>query len=712
MNFKTDPGRQDRSKSYRILVAVHTQTELHALLSTATAFAGSHECGEIRVITVTRSGNAPSWFTPPVSEMPVEMVTHSSKNVGSAILNAAREYNPDLLLLGTRGPNRHGRYLLGRVLDPVVQGASCDIVVQREEIAPEIKRILIPAAGGPNAPYALKLARRLAPEAQIVTMYVAEERLGQAEVFIGEARLRMMTEQLSPEDRAAVETKVRQAATPLAGILEEATEGYDLLLLGARDNGLIDRFLFGDIPQVSLDQSPIPIMVVRRRLTHISSFWRRLWAQIYGLVPPLTLQEQAEIQRGVRRGSQPSPDFFITLTLAAILAGLGLLMNNAAVIIGAMIVAPLMTAILGMGLSIVLGDLRFFGRAAATTSRGVLIAIVMGFLVGQLVPGASPTDTIVRLTQPTILDLAVALTAGIAAAYAVSRREVSATLAGIAIATSLAPPLVNIGLGLAFRNLTIALGAALIFSANLVAIVATSGFVFIWMGFRPQPGNRERTTTQRRGFSAFGVLLALITIPFVLFTSRSIRDAQVERAIKSIIVSEVGQLPGGEISQWNYHVGEDGTLNLDLTVRVRNTVTYESAREIQERIASELGRPVALSLEMIPVQRLRAYVPPTDDPVSSVASGDATPTPLVQQPPVAGTMEVTGSGTNGLAVRYAPNGMIVGQFQEGVRLTVLRGPVDIEGIQWYRVACATTYLEGWVDGAFLAVPLTTQHPDR
>jgi uncharacterized hydrophobic protein (TIGR00271 family) len=701
MNFRSDPGRQDKSKPYRILVAVHTQTELHALLSTATAFAGSHECGEIRVITVTRSGNAPSWFTPPASPMPVEMITHSGKNVGSAILHAAREYDPDVLLLGTRGPNRRSRYLLGRVLDPVVQGASCDVVVQREELAPEIRRILLPAAGGPNAPHALNLARQLAPEAQIVTMYVADERLGQAEVLIGEARLRMMAEQLSPEDRAVVETKVRQAATPLTGILEEATEGYDLLLLGARDNGLIDRFLFGDIPQVALDQSPIPIMVVRRRLNHISSFWHRLWAQVYGLVPALTLQEQAEIQRGMRRGSQPSPDFFITLTLAAILAGLGLLMNNAAVIIGAMIVAPLMTAILGMGLSIVLGDLRFFGRAAATTSRGVLIAVAMGFLVGQLVPGASPTETIVRLTQPRILDLAVALTAGMAAAYAVSRREVSAALAGIAIATSLAPPLVNIGLGLAFWDLAIASGAALIFSANLVAIVATSGFVFIWMGFRPQPGDRERATTQRRGFSAFGVLLALITIPFILFTSRSIHDAQVERTIKSIIVSEVEQLPGGEISQWNYLIGEDGTLNLDLSVRVRNTVTYDSAREIQERIAGELGRPVALSLEMIPVQRLRAYVPPVEDPLSTGSSAEARPTPLVQESFAVGTMQVVGTDTNGLAVRYAPGGMIVGRLPEGALLTVLKGPVDIEGIQWYRVACATTYLEGWIDGAFL-----------
>ncbi len=489
MNLWNDLVRDNNTKSYRILVAVSTQAEFRALLRTAEAIALTHEHGEIRILTVTRSGNPPSWFTTPASEISVELVTRNHKNVGAAILSETKEHRPDLLLLGTRGKRGKGRHLLGRVLDPVIQSATCDVVVQRGEIAPDLGRILIPAAGGPNAPLGLTLARRMAPDAQIVTMYVADERLGQAEVSSGETRLKTMTEDLSPEDRAAIEIRVKQAATPLAGILQEAGEGYDLIILGGGDKGLIDRFLFGDIPQVALDQCPIPTIVVRPRLTQVSSFWRQLWGAIFGLVRPLTLQEQAEIQRGMRRGSRPSPDFFITLTLAAILAGLGLLMNNVAVIIGAMIVAPLMTAILGMGLSIVLGDLSFFWRAGATTARGVLIGIVMGFLVGLLIPGAGPTETIVRLTQPTILDLGVALTAGIAGAYAVSRRDVSAALAGVAIATSLAPPLVNIGLGLAFRDLAIASGAALIFSANLVAIVATSGFVFIWMGFRPQLGN-------------------------------------------------------------------------------------------------------------------------------------------------------------------------------------------------------------------------------
>jgi uncharacterized hydrophobic protein (TIGR00271 family) len=632
MNLWNGPDQHRSSAPFRILVAVSTEAELNGLLATAYSLASNYEEREIRVLTVTRSGNSPSWFTPPVTDTAVrlEMVTRAGRNVGATILNETHDYLPDMLILSIRGQLRQGSYLLGRVLDPVIQGASCDVIVQRGEIAPELDRILIPAAGGPNAPRALGLARQLAPNARIVALYVADQRLGHAEVLVGQARLSMMEERLSAEDREMVETKVIQAATPVEGILDETRQGYGLVILGAGHEGLVDRFLFGDIPQVVLAQSSIPTMVVRRRLTYLSSFWRRLWGRVFGLVPPLTLQEQADVQRTMRRGSQPSPDFFITLTLASALAGLGLLMNNAPIIIGAMIVAPLMTAILGMGLSIVLGDLRFFWRAAATTARGVFLGVMMGFLVGLLVPGAGPTNAIMLLTRPTILDLAVALTAGIAAAYAISRREISAALAGIAVATSLAPPLVNIGLGLAFRDLAIAWGAGLIFSANLVAIVSTSGFVFLWMGFRPQPGNPDQAITQRRGFSAFGILLVLIAIPLLIFTEQSTREVRLQRTIESIIRSEVAQLRDGEVVQWNYVIADDGTLNLQVTVRVSDSVSYANARDLQERMARSLDRPVALSLEMIPVQRLRAYVPPTETPLptaSATTAPSATPTP-------------------------------------------------------------------------------------
>jgi len=722
-------------KAGSVLIAVSNARDLQALLRTAHAIART-QGGQIRVLTVTRTGNRPSWLVVPeiYADIPIETFTRAGKNASAVILTETRCYDPDVLILGANSPLKQGRYLMGRTLDPVIQAAACDIIVQRGETALDLRRVLIPAAGGPNAPHALMMARILAPQAKITTLYVADRKLGQAAVLVGRARLDLMIGGLKPEDRAAVEARIVQAASPVDGILEE-TPGHDLLILGAGHEGIIDRFLFGDIPQAILEHSTIPVMVFRRRLTGLTSFWRRLWGRIFGLLPALTLQEQAEVQKTVRRGSQPSPDFFVTLTLAAALAALGLLMNDPAIIIGAMIVAPLITAIIGMGLSIVLGDPRFFWRATATTLRGIVLTVSMGFVVGRIVPGAEATNQIEALSSPSILHLAVALTAGTAAAYATSRKEVSAALAGVAVAASLTPPLVNIGIGLAFGSSRIAGRAALIFLANLVAIVATSGLVFLWMGFRPQPGDRDRAATQRRGFSTFGVLLVLITLPLAIFTRQSIQNVQFERNINAAIRAEVQEIPGSEVVSWDYTRTETDTLNLDLTIRVAYTISYDEARHLQERIATRIELPVALSLSMVPAKRLEAFVPPTPtrtpttrptgvptETPTATPTATATPTPtatptatptMMPTPtstplptdtptPTPWILTVVDVGSAGLRVRYAPDGQVMGRIAEGSAVVILQGPVQSGNVTWYQVNAITTHLQGWVSGEFLA----------
>lgn len=727
--------KQTPDTAYRVLVAIGTEHDAVPLLQTARAIARANG-GEVRVLTVTRTGTAPAWLALPQDDgnTHVEVVTRAGRNVGTAILTETRAYDPDLLILGLHGGLQQGRYLLGRTLDPVIQSATCDIIVQRGTVQPTIDRVLIPAAGGPNAPQALPIARALAPDAHITALYVANARLGQPEILLGHSRLATMVQRLSPEDQQVVESKVVSASSPVEGILAEAETGdYGLVILGAGHEGPIDRFLFGDIPQVVLDQSAIPTMVIRRQLNHLGSFWRRLWGHIFGLIPPLTVQEQADVQRAIRRGSQPTPDFFVTLTLAAALAALGLLMDSPTPIIGAMLVAPLMTAILGMGLSIVLGDLRFFWRAGATTLRGILLALVMGFIVGHLVPGAEPNATIAAMATPTLFDLAVALTAGAAAAYAVSRKDVSATLAGVAIAASLTPPLVNIGLSLAFSEPRIAIGASLLFLANLVAIVATSGFVFLWMGFRPHPGDPNREATRRRGFYAFEVLLILIAVPLLILTRQSFSEARFRRSIEQALTTELAQIPGGELVRWAHELTPEGTLNLDVTIRAAESVSHHRAQGLQEAIAVHLDIPVALSLTTVPTQQLHAFVPPTptltptltptgvptetptptptQTPTSTATptvTPTATPIPTITPVPSATPtatpwlLTVVDVGRTGLRVRYSPEGVVMGQLDEGTAVVVLAGPVLVDDVAWYRISAPGAYIDGWVDGTYLA----------
>jgi len=331
---------------YRVLVALHDEHNLCPLLRLACALARAHG-GEVHLLTVTPSGARPSWLklTDDCHDVPVTIAVRSGKNVSEVTLQEFRQLKPDTLILGWSGQFNHGRYFLGRTLDLVIQRASCDVVILRGECVDDPQQILIPVAGGPNAPRAFHIAHALAPEAGITALYVAPERYGSPEVRLGQDVLDALMKDLHTPSH--VQTRVVQAESPVEGILDEATREYDVLILGASGGGVVDRFLIGDIPQAILLNSPIPVMVVRYRLTTMRSFVQRMWTHVFGWVPTLTVQEQARVYKAVRRGSQPSTDFFVLITLAAAIASLGLLLNSPAVIIGAMLVAPLMTAILG-----------------------------------------------------------------------------------------------------------------------------------------------------------------------------------------------------------------------------------------------------------------------------------------------------------------------------------------------------------------------------
>lgn len=724
-----------RQRVYRILVAIGQQEDLRILLPTALALANALH-GEIRLVTVTRHGHPPSWFeVPRVYEgIAVEAVTRSGRNVGTAIVTESRTYGADLLLIGAPAHPSKRRLSMGHILDPVVQGVACEVIVQRGNLEQPIHRVLIPAAGGPNSPRAFGLARALAPQAQITALYVANVNLGPAEIVLGQERLQAMLERLPLEARQGVETRVVQAPSPVLGILSELPKGYDLIILGAGNEGLVGRFLFGDMAQEILSRAPIPAMVVRRRLGYVGSFWRQLWTWVFGFLQPLSVQEQAEIQRTIRVGARPTADFFVMSTLAASLAALGLLMDSGAIIIGAMIVAPLMTAILGMGLGVVLGDRRFLWRAGATTVRGALLAIATGMLVGLLVPGAQSTDQARAFATPSVLDLAVALVAGAAAAYAICRKEVSAALAGVAVAASLTPPLVDMGLGVSLGEPSIVWGAGLMFLANLIAIIATSGFVFLWMGFRPQPDAPDRAVARRRGFIVMGLLLVLITAPLATLTRLSLQRMRLERTIVAAVEAELGGMPDSELVDWSYVLNDDGVLSLDLTLRVVQPLSYRQAQDLQAAIAQRLGRTVALSLSAVPTTRLRAYVPPTSTPAPLIAASPTatfTPAPTASRTPTSTPMpsprpsatwtpsptalptatseptatpwlmRVADVGAAGLRVRYAPGGPVVGRLETGETVVILEGPVQVGDGLWYRVAVPHLYLEGWVSAEYL-----------
>jgi uncharacterized hydrophobic protein (TIGR00271 family) len=743
---------------YHVVAAVGAESQLKPLLAVGCAFAAARG-GRLTVLSVTGSGRKPAWLDTPQTHrgVPVAVVVRAGHQPAAEVLEAMRRDPPDLLLLGWRGEPSRGRYLAGRNLDALVQYAPCDVVVVRTgtekpvpgEAPEQMARILVPAAGGPNAALALDLALSLAPRAQITALNVAREVTGPGGLSLGHERLEEILAPWAGEPR--VQGKVVQATSVVNGILAEAAKGYDLVMIGASHESYLDRMLFGNIPQTVTARSAAPAVVVRHRGRglHMGSWLRRTGWQLYDVLPTLDLHEQIDVYKAIRTGAEPKVDFFVMIALSAAIATFGLLQNSPAVIIGAMLVAPLMAAIFGLSLGVVRGDLRLLRRAASATLRGMALAIVVGVLLTWLVPSATPQNEIMGRTQPTLLDLGVALASGAAGAYALCRKEVSAALPGVAIAAALVPPLATVGIGLALRRGDIAGGALLLFLTNLVAIAAAGGLVFLWLGFRPIPGKEARARVFQGGAIGTVLLLVAVTIPLGILTARSVREAilnrQLDEAIRTEVIAmnrpEVSTIYQVQLDDWRV-VGNDGdTIRLQVWVRSPRTVSHDEVVQLQERLASSLQRPIALLLSVVPTTRLDALLPPTPTPTplpgatatlppsptptatpapthtppptetpSPTATDTATPTPtpsptLTPTPtptPTPILAEVGGTGGQGVWMYRQPGlqGGKIGALRDGTVLTVVGGPVEADGYTWIEVIDPGGRL-GWIPDRYL-----------
>lgn len=208
--------------------------------------------------------------------------------------------------------------------------------------------------------------------------------------------------------------------------------------------------------------------------------------------------------------------FACLLVLAAAIATFGLLGDSLAVIIGAMIVAPLMLPIMGLAFGISIGDRSTIFTTMIVSFAGIVMAVAVGFFLTLPIAGVTHPEAITQImirTSPHLLDLMAALVTGLAGAFALSRRDVSDTLPGVAIAVSLVPPLANVGILLALGKIGLASGSFLLFVTNYVAILLTGSLVFAVMGFRQVALSPFDLRTQQRAVVITLVALLFITIP-------------------------------------------------------------------------------------------------------------------------------------------------------------------------------------------------------
>ena len=217
--------------------------------------------------------------------------------------------------------------------------------------------------------------------------------------------------------------------------------------------------------------------------------------------------------------------FVCLLVLASGIATYGLLADSLAVVIGAMIVAPLMLPIMGLAFSVSLGDRGAIVSTLLVSLAGIATAVAVGFVLTLPIARVTHPEAVHQImirTSPHLLDLMAALVTGLAGAFAISRRDVSDTLPGVAIAVSLVPPLANSGILFALGEPRLASGSLLLFGTNYVAILLTGALVFGIMGFPRATLSPSDAGARRRAVAIALAATVLIAIPLSLTSHRLI----------------------------------------------------------------------------------------------------------------------------------------------------------------------------------------------
>lgn len=218
--------------------------------------------------------------------------------------------------------------------------------------------------------------------------------------------------------------------------------------------------------------------------------------------------------------------FISLIILSSIIASLGLFLSSAAVIIGAMVLAPLMAPIISLAMAMVRGDRSMMVQSLRTIGIGMSLAMAMAALLAQFLPTQHITVEMAGRMNPNLLDLGVAIASGIAGAYATVRESVAKSASGVAIAVALVPPLCVVGIGIGWWDWHIVSGAMLLFLTNLVGISLAAALTFLLLGYAP-------LVRARRSLLVSLCLMLLLAVPLAWSFEGMARVWRIEQLLSS-----------------------------------------------------------------------------------------------------------------------------------------------------------------------------------
>jgi uncharacterized hydrophobic protein (TIGR00271 family) len=317
------------------------------------------------------------------------------------------------------------------------------------------------------------------------------------------------------------------------------------------------------------------------------------WIKLIKVSP----EHQDKVLEDISYGSEPDSRFYAMVAASTLIACLGLVANSAAVIIGAMLVAPLMTPLFGIAMALVRGEPRLLGRALRAEIVGVLLGVGLATLFGTLPLALEVTPEMLSRTQPNLLDLLVAVLAGFAGAFAMIDERLSPTLPGVAIATAIVPPIANTGLCLAVGAFQGAYGSFLLFLANSLSIIIVSCATFIAGGLaRKIPWAEKWGLFKRFGVPTLGFLLVVILLTSALI--KIVQERTLTTSINNVISSELTQFPTTAMLRQNHQVRQ-GKLFVLATVRTPKVISPDRVKHIQKALSQKIGVDTELIMRCV-----------------------------------------------------------------------------------------------------------------
>lgn len=298
--------------------------------------------------------------------------------------------------------------------------------------------------------------------------------------------------------------------------------------------------------------------------------------------------------------------YYILLSLSAALATFAIIANNSTVESGAMVISPLMTPLSALAVGLAEGKAKPGMRSLVHLSWSIIAVVAMSFVVSFFIPIVDIPELVAARSQPTLLDLLIAVAAGAIGMYGYLRKDISTHLAGVAAAVSLEPPLAVIGMSLAEGYWPVLWGAAALFLTNVVAIVAAAAVVLLLLGKHPH-GRQLKVSLS--GWTAVGTLLVALAVFLGQAFWEDTALSRTRRSVREVLESQLG------IERIPLQSLEVKEVDGKYVVRAQNLSVNEGKAVSPQILRDELKRTLGKDVELhVSYEQVQSVVTSTSTP--------------------------------------------------------------------------------------------------